>query len=112
MVGTHSGVAPIPLSVRPGVSLDGARHLDRPDGRDHTDQVITELIRHSVAEEQYLHSAVRQHVQTGIARGLASNRSHIRRHLLQRSEQPYPRKGSTAPTADSTGLGREIDGEA
>ena len=28
--------------------------------------------------------------KTGIARGLASNRSHIRQHLLKRSEQPVP----------------------
>ena len=28
--------------------------------------------------------------KTGIARGLASNRSHIRQHLLERSEQPLP----------------------
>lgn len=28
--------------------------------------------------------------KTGIASGLASNRSHIRQHLLKRSEQPLP----------------------
>ena len=28
--------------------------------------------------------------KTGIARGLANNRSHIRQHLLKRSEQPVP----------------------
>ena len=28
--------------------------------------------------------------KTGIARGLANNRSHIHQHLLKRSEQPVP----------------------
>ena len=28
--------------------------------------------------------------KTGIARGLANNRAHIRQHLLKRSEQPVP----------------------
>ena len=32
----------------------------------------------------------------GIARALSSNRSHIRRHLLQRSEQPVPTQGAGA----------------
>ncbi len=34
----------------------------------------------------YLHASGKR----GIARALAANRSHIRRHLLQRSEQPLP----------------------
>jgi hypothetical protein len=34
----------------------------------------------------YLHGCGRK----GIAAALAHNRSHIRRHLLQRSEQPLP----------------------
>ena len=32
--------------------------------------------------------------KTGIARGLANNRSHIRQHLLRRSEQPVPTQTS------------------
>jgi hypothetical protein len=32
--------------------------------------------------------------KTGIARGLANNRSHIRQHLLKRSEQPVPTQTS------------------
>jgi hypothetical protein len=34
----------------------------------------------------YLHGCGKK----GLARALAKNRSHIRRHLLQRSEQPVP----------------------
>jgi len=34
----------------------------------------------------YLHGTGKK----GIARALATNRSHIRQHLLQRSEQPLP----------------------
>jgi hypothetical protein len=32
----------------------------------------------------------------GIAKALSSNRSHIRRHLLQRSEQPVPTQQTVA----------------
>ena len=32
----------------------------------------------------------------GIARALSDNRSHIRRHLLQRSEQPVPTQRASA----------------
>lgn len=38
----------------------------------------------------YLHGCGK----TGLARGLASNRSHIRQHLLQRSKQPVPTERS------------------
>jgi hemerythrin superfamily protein len=40
---------------------------DAEELRDLTDQVIIELIRHSVAEEQYLYPAVREHVPGGDA---------------------------------------------
>ena len=38
----------------------------------------------------YLHGCGK----TGLARGLATNRSHIRQHLLQRSKQPVPTETS------------------
>lgn len=41
------------------------RSTDPQIRRDLTDQVITELVRHSVAEEQYLYPAVRQHLPDG-----------------------------------------------
>ena len=38
----------------------------------------------------YLHGCGK----TGLARGLATNRSHIRQHILQRSKQPVPTETS------------------
>lgn len=40
---------------------------DPAQRREYTEQVITELVRHSVAEEQYLYPAVRQHIPGGDA---------------------------------------------
>jgi hypothetical protein len=40
----------------------------------------------------YLHGCGKR----GIARALAANRSHIRRHILQRSEQPVPTERTKA----------------
>ena len=36
--------------------------------------------------------------KTGLARGLGTNRSHIRQHLLQRAKQPVPTE--TSPRSD------------
>lgn len=41
----------------------------------------------------YLHGCGK----TEIARGLASNRSHIRQHLLRRAEQPLPIQRAQGP---------------
>jgi hemerythrin superfamily protein len=40
---------------------------DGSERRELTDQVITELVRHSVAEEQYLYPAAREHIPDGDA---------------------------------------------
>ena len=66
----------------------------RQDG--HMDRLEEELERYRRASEDalqqldwcigYFHGCGK----IGIAKGLASNRSHIRQHLLKRSEQPVP----------------------
>jgi len=41
--------------------------IDPTERRELTDQVLTELVRHSVAEEQYLYPAAREHLPDGDA---------------------------------------------
>ncbi|WP_129663765.1 hemerythrin domain-containing protein [Phytoactinopolyspora endophytica] len=112
---------------------------DATDRRNLTDQIIAELVRHSVAEEQYLYPAMRQHLANGddlvdeeisehaeaeevmkelesldvadasFQEKLNALISDVRHHIEEEENEALPRLAETCPQDELIRLGEQVE---